>query len=239
MGSGYVLVAIVLVLTIVSIVMWTLPRGEQGIPGLRGKQGEPGVKGDAGTIPPLLTSMMEDTEGFALLQQMIRKPILNFSSSIDRNSQILSESPIVINSEVQEFDIEVDMEDALYTTSITINDSTGEVTWTPGGDQEFKVVYTVTTVYGRTAILARTITVVDTTVPEMTLLPYLGIHKVGSIYEVSRAHVVVTGPDMVHYKIDDGDWIDGDIITKVEPDRAVQYKVVFRATKTPYLVNDM
>ena len=53
------------------------------------------------------------------------------------------------------------MEDALYTTSSTINDSTGEVTWTPGADKEFKIVYTVTTVYGRTAILERTIMMVD------------------------------------------------------------------------------
>ena len=81
MGSGYVLVAIV---TIVSIVMWTLPRGEQV------------------TIHPLLTSMMEDTEGLVLLQQMIRKPILKFSTSIDRNSRILSATPIIINNKVQD-----------------------------------------------------------------------------------------------------------------------------------------
>ena len=223
MSSGYyLLVAMVMVLSIVSIVMWTT--GD--IKGTKGDAGAKGEKGDVGTACTndnvLIGDMMKDLA--QLKRIIIVTPILSLRTDLITQIPITSNSEIDINDYVNINDIEVNLNAELYTTGITITRQL----------QEFKILYTATTVYGPTTILERTITMVDTTVLVISIHPYDYIHIIGSIFQVSTANVDVNESYQVDYKINNGTWIDGNLITNLEPRSTIVYNIIFRAT---YAVN--
>ena len=202
--------------------------GVKGDAGAKGEQGEAGTKGDVGTTgtndKATIDTMLED---IARLQIRIVKPVLSLNTTLRTQIDVTIDSDFNISEYVSIDDIDVNLEKKEYTTDIINTRDADNL-------QEYKIVYTVTTVYGQTAFRVRTLTVKDITIPK------IGIHKanqiisIGNTFTVWTSNLDVREEYLIEYKINDGFWINGSKGTILKAVSGTTYTIIYRAT---YAVN--